>query len=104
MAKTTKTVEMTKDEMLTKIAELEAKLANVKSGGKNRKGDVLRLLNEGYDSIESIAEVLDIIKKNVSSILSALRKQGHVIINIRAGGNSILQLVNEEDAAKLFNK
>ena len=78
---------------LTKAELIE--LLNKKSTG-NRKVEVLGLLQNGFDSIEAISEELAITKKNVSSVLSALRKQGHNIINLRIGGQSVLQLMTEE--------
>ena len=89
-------------ENLTK-AQLIELLEKAKSGGKNRKGDVLSLLQNGFDSIDAISEELQITRKNVSSILSALRKQGHVIVNIRAGGQSVLQLLTKEQQDILYN-
>ena len=78
---------------LTKAELIE--MLNKKSTG-NRKVEVLELLQNGFDSIEAISEELGITKKNVSSVLSALRKQGHNIINLRIGGQSVLQLMTEE--------
>ena len=81
--------EMTKAELLEYIE-------NSKNNKNGRKFEVLNLLKEGYDSIESIGEALNITSKNVSSILTALRKDGNIIINMRVDKQSILQLMTQE--------
>lgn len=90
-------------ENMTKAQLIEALQAQ-KLAGKNRKPEVLALLQQGFDTIESIASELGITKKNVSSILSALRKQGHVIINLRVGGQSVLQIMTQEQLDSFTKK
>lgn len=87
--------DMTKAELI----ELVEKLQEAK--GKGRKEAVLNLLKEGYDSIDSIAEQLGITSKNVSSILTALRKNGNYILSLRVGGNSVLKLIDFDEAQKI---
>jgi biotin operon repressor len=86
-------LEMSVEEMMLKISELESKLVN-KSGG--RKLEVLELLKNGYDSIEAISNELNINSKNVSSVLSGLRKDGHTIISYKVKGSNVVSLIGEE--------
>lgn len=88
-------------ESMTKT-ELIAEITKMKNAGHGRKSQVLQLLKDGFDTIESIAEEIDITRKNVSSTLSALRKQGHCIINIRVKGQSVLQMLSAEQQAEMF--
>lgn len=90
---TKKIEEMTKAELLELVTQLQSR------GGK-RKEEVLTKLREGYDSIQAIAESLNIERKNVSSILSALRKEGYIIITYSVRGSSVIQLVEGDEAAK----
>lgn len=50
-----------------------------------RKGEILAILKSGEFKIEEIAEKLGIDKRNVSSVLSALKKDGHIIWNDEDG-------------------
>ena len=90
--------ELTKAELLELVADLESKLSR---SGKGRKSEVLELLRGGYDSIESISEELGINSKNVSSVLSGLRKDGYMIISYRVRGSNIVQLVDEGGEIKI---
>jgi biotin operon repressor len=90
-------------ETMTKAQLIEA-LQAAKLAGKNRKPEVLALLRKGYDTIEAISAEMGITKKNVSSILSGLRKQGHVIINLKVGGQSVLQIMTQDQLDSLMNK
>lgn len=81
--------EMTDEEI--KIKELEAqvadltaklayKLANSRSSqGSMRGKEIINLIEEAPTSIKDIAELLGISTRNVSSILSGLRKAGYII-------------------------
>lgn len=84
-------------------AELIEMLKTSKSG-QGRKEQVLTCLKEGVDTIEAIAERLQINTKNVSSQLTYLRKDGHNIITLSAGGQSILMLLSQEDYDNLLSK
>jgi len=86
---------MTKEELIELVN-------NTKTGG--RKEQVLKCLKEGVDTIEAIAAKLDINTKNVSSQLTYLRKDGHKIISISAGGQSILMLMTQDDFDALLEK
>ncbi len=78
---------MTKKEetqaLLAKIAELEAKLAqkNTRVLGPSRADLIVNLLKQGPASVKQIAVSLgpDITTRNVSTVLSGLRKAGFVI-------------------------
>ena len=97
-------IETTKFEKMNKT-ELIAELIKAKEAvGQSRGSKVLELLDSGFDSIESLAEEMDITKKNVSSVVSALRKKGHNIINLRVGGHSILQIMTQEQVDGLVGK
>lgn len=89
---------MTKEELLAHIESLEAKLAN---NNLNRKSVVLGLIKDGFDTADAIGEELGITKKNVASILTALRKEGNHIITMKVGGNNIIKLLTDEEAKKL---
>ena len=90
---------MTNYDAMTK-AQLIELLGKAKSG-ENRKQQVLDLLNEGYDTIEGLADQTGMTKKNVSSVLSGLRKQGHVIITLKIQGQSILKLMTSDQLSEL---
>ena len=70
--------DMTVEELISKIEELENTIQKMKdSKDKGRKSEVLELLQEKKRiTIKEIAETLGITDKNVSSQLSYLRKDG----------------------------
>ena len=78
---------LARDEELLKI--LNAIPVRATTG---RKEQVLNCLRTGINSIDKIAESLGINNKNVSSQLSYLRKDGHMIYSIRINGNTTLKL------------
>ena len=80
--------EMTKAELLEYI--------NSNKSNRGRKEQVLELLKNGFDSIEAIAEELGITAKNVSSQLTYLRNDGHIIITVSIHKESVLMLLNKE--------
>lgn len=57
-----------------------------------RKDQVLQCLRSGINTIDSIAEHLGINSKNVSSQLTYLRKDGHMIYSIRFNNVTTLKL------------
>ena len=85
---------MTKDEMMKKIEELEAKLAR---GNETMKTRVLSLIESGINSIEAIGQELSITSKNVSSNLTHIRKEleagGRTIVSHRIGTETKLAIV-----------
>ena len=85
------------DEM-TKIELIEM----LEKKGNARGESVLKLLKSGYDTIEAIGEELNITSKNVSSIFSGLRKKGYAIISVRAGGQSIVRLIESDEEKEKF--
>ncbi len=89
---------MSNYENMTKAELIEFINAN-KSGG--RKQQVLDLLNQGYDTIEAISEKIQISTKNVSSQLTYLRNDGHIIITLNINKQSILMMLNEEQLTYL---
>lgn len=79
--KVTTMTTMTKEEMANRIAELEAKnaelAAKVESKGDGRKAQVMGIIErEGRVTIKEIGLELGISERNVSSQLSYLRKDG----------------------------
>lgn len=82
-------------EVLLQVLEGVAEKAreNGKGGGK-RKGEVLAVLREGNFLISEIAEKLNITDRNVSSILSALKKDGFVIWNDEKGRKMLREETN----------
>lgn len=82
------TEEMTIDQMKARLVELEA--ANVRLEAAKTDGvkeQVKRLIESGFNTIESIATELDKTSKNISSNLTYLRKDlaesGQTIISQR---------------------
>lgn len=87
---TTNITEETTREELLEIIEILTKKLELKGNG--RKESVLKLLNDGFNSIQSIAEEIGITSKNVSSQLTYLRQDGYKIISYRDGGKSVLEM------------
>ena len=92
---------MTNYENMTKaqLIELLAKANN----GEGRKKQVLSCLENGVDTIEAIAQEVGITRKNVSSILTGLRKEGYTIITLKVGGQSILKMIDVGVLGQLMN-
>lgn len=57
-----------------------------------RKDQVLQCLRSGINTIEAIADHIGINSKNVSSQLTYLRKDGHMIYSIRFNNVTTLKL------------
>ena len=57
-----------------------------------RKEQVLQCLRSGINTIDAIADHLGINSKNVSSQLTYLRKDGHMIYSIRFNNITTLKL------------
>lgn len=57
-----------------------------------RKDQVLQCLRSGINTIDDIAEHIGINSKNVSSQLTYLRKDGHMIYSIRFNNITTLKL------------
>lgn len=62
---------LSKEELMKMVGELKMKV-DAKGGG--RKDEILAILKEGRISIEDISKRVGITSRNVSSILSYLRK------------------------------
>lgn len=86
---------LSQEELIKKIEELQARQ------GKNRKGEVLELIEKGFDSATAISEEMGITTKNVASILTALRKDGHHILTMKVAGQNILKMLTNDEAKKL---
>lgn len=69
--------EMAKDDLIEYILKLQES----RNSGIKRKDEVLALIETEPMSIDAIAEKLNINKKNISSQLSYLRKDGYQIMN-----------------------
>ena len=89
-------IELLKEE----IAILKEKLSN---NNLNRKDVVLGLIKDGFDTSDAIADELGITKKNVASILTGLRNDGHHIHTIKVNKQNILTIFSDEQM-KMFNK
>lgn len=63
------------------LVEYILKLQESRNSGIKRKDEVLALIENEPMSIDTIAETLGINKKNISSQLSYLRKDGYQIMN-----------------------
>lgn len=90
------TEETTREELLELIETLVGKVEDLtlklETKGTGRKEAVLNLLREGYNNIDSIAEAIGINNKNVSSQLTYLRKEGHVILSYKLDGKQVLEM------------
>jgi len=80
----------------------------LRSKGKgDRKGEVLSLLKEGVNDIEKIGKKLGIKEKNVSSILSGLRRdlkeKGEGIISVKYNKKSFVVLMKLEEINRLLS-
>lgn len=89
------TVELTKDEMLARIAELEGSVETLKAAKTDGvKEQVMRLIDTGFNTIESIAEELDKTSKNISTNLTYIRKElalnGKTIVSYRQNNKTYL--------------
>lgn len=89
---TTKTTkEMTKEELVAKVAELEQIILNLQNK-KGRKFEVLELLKTNTSiSIVEIAERLNISTKNVSSQLTYLREEGYNVCTNSQGRKFLVE-------------
>ena len=88
------------DQLLEEIRNLKEKLSN---NNLNRKDVVLGLIKDGFDTADKIADELGITKKNVASILTGLRNDGHHIHTIKINKENILTIFTEEQM-RMFNK
>lgn len=73
----------TNEELAQRVIELEMLLQQMQkrasSASSNRKQDVLNLLRTGPTSIKTIAVELGTTTRNVSSVLTGLKKDGYII-------------------------
>jgi len=95
---------MTKEELMTKVKELEEyandveevlacleeRLSNHKKIKPGRKQQVLDILKQGPIHVGAIAKRLGISSRNVSSQLSYLRKDGYDIATSSTGKKMLL--------------
>ena len=95
---------MTKEEMSTRIAELEDlttqmcevlmmledKISKVKIKPEGRKDQVLKVLQAGPITVGAIAKRLGISSRNVSSQLTYLRKDGYEIATTSTGKKMLM--------------
>lgn len=65
---------MTKEELMKKVEELELSLEREKSKNVNMKSKVLNLIQGGVNSMTGLTKNLDTTSKNISSVLTAIRK------------------------------
>jgi len=84
---------MNKANLIEIIIKLQADQKNIPTGkSEGRKEQVLKCLRSGICTIEAIAKELGINSKNVSSQLTYLRKDGHMIYSIRINNVTTLKL------------
>jgi len=93
---------MTKKEMEAMIETLTIENENlVKNQGKTVKGKIVEMIESGINCIEDLAETLSITSKNVSSNLTAIRKDlstdGKTIVTQRIEKKTMLAIVNLKD-------
>ncbi len=84
----------TKVEGARRIDALRKRVDELKSKSKiGRKQQVLAILNTGETTMTFISSHLDISKKNISSILTYLRREGHSIKTHRLGKEHVVQII-----------
>ena len=86
---------LTKDELIAIINKLQQEKVNHSTKAAGRKDQVLQCLRSGINTIEAIADHIGINSKNVSSQLTYLRKDGHMIYSIRFNNVTTLKLEEE---------
>ena len=64
-------------EAIAQIAEYRAIISAIEYQSSNRSTQVLNLLKQKPLTVSDIAQQLNTTNKNISSVLSALRKAGH---------------------------
>ena len=78
---------MTNEELKKKIAELEKSLEAERSKATNMKDRVMAQLDVGINTMDGLTTALNTTAKNISSVMTALRKelipQGKTIITQR---------------------
>lgn len=85
------TKEMTKEELVVKVKELEQIILNLQNK-KGRKFEVLELLKTNTSiSIVEISERLGISTKNVSSQLTYLREEGYNVCTNSQGRKFLVE-------------
>lgn len=62
---------------LNELSKEELILLVMRGKGSGRKNEVLKLLKDGRISIEDIAKKIGIERRNVSTLLSYIRKDGY---------------------------
>ena len=81
---------MTREELIALIIKMRTTQKVTKATG--RKDQVLQCLRTGINTIAGIADHLGTNSKNVSSQLTYLRKDGHMIYSIRFNNVTTLKL------------
>lgn len=89
---------MTKEDLVRKVAELEMALESEKAKSVNMKTRVQNLLDSGVNSIDHLAKLLGTSNKNISSVLTGLRKElnavGKTIVTQQFNGKSMVAIVS----------
>lgn len=93
---------MTKKEMAEMIETLTLKNENlIKNQNSTVKGRIVEMIESGINCIEDLASTLEITSKNVSSNLTAIRKDlvkdGKTIITQRIEKRTMLAVVSFKD-------
>lgn len=97
----TETAKMTKEDLMKKVAELEENLIAERSKSVNMKDRVKSCLDSGLNNIDDIAKKFSTTNKNISSVLTALRKDymlnGQTVISQTINNKTMLAVVNLKD-------
>lgn len=88
---------LTNEQLAQKVAELEAALEMEKQKGVNMKTRIRNLLDSGVNSLDQLAIELQTTHKNISSSLTALRKElsseGKTIITQQHKGKTMIAVL-----------
>jgi len=97
---------MTKEQIRAELDRLMKENESLKSKG-SRKKEVLSLLRKGMNNIEEIAGKVGIKEKNVSSILSYLRKdlssKGEGILSVKYDNKNFVVLMKLSEINELLS-
>jgi biotin operon repressor len=78
------------------IEKQETRTTVSKKSSVGRKQQLLDILKTGLTNMSSVCEKLDVSRKNVSSLLTYLRADGHIILTKRASGVTTINLISQE--------
>ena len=89
--------ELSKEQLIELLKEKEGHIKELESNKVSRVHQVKSLIEKGYNTIDMIADELKINNRNVSSQLTALRKQlleeGKTVISANIDDKTYLKVV-----------